>query len=66
MERGAWTDERLEDRFDQIDRRLDRLDADVRDLRAEIVDLRSLMIRLHATTLIAFLGVFAAILARGG
>jgi hypothetical protein len=26
MERSAWTDERLDDRFDQIDRRFDQVD----------------------------------------
>jgi hypothetical protein len=35
MERSTWTDERLDDRFDQIDRRFDRVDAEIRDLRLE-------------------------------
>ena len=65
MERSTWTDARLDDRFDHIDRELSGLRQDIRGLRGEIADLRSLMLRLHATTLIAFLGVFAAILVRG-
>ena len=28
-----WTDERLTDRFDGLDRRLDRIECDIRDLR---------------------------------
>ena len=77
MERGAWTDERLDDRFDQIDRRfdqvdrrLDRLDLEMREgfaeLRAEIRDLRSTMFRLYGANLIVMAGIFAALIARGG
>jgi hypothetical protein len=36
MERSAWTDERLDDRFDQIDRRFDHVDRDLADLRSEM------------------------------
>jgi hypothetical protein len=32
----SWTDERLEERFDAIDRRFDRVDADFRELRSEM------------------------------
>jgi chromosome segregation ATPase len=32
----SWTDERLEERFDAIDRRLDRVDTDIRELRGEM------------------------------
>jgi len=28
-----WTDERLTDRFDSLDRSLERIDRDIRDLR---------------------------------
>jgi hypothetical protein len=41
--REAWTDERLDDlrdqvdrRFDQVDARFDRVDKDIRDLRVEL------------------------------
>jgi hypothetical protein len=33
MERTMWTDERLNDRFDGLDRRLDRVDSDLGELR---------------------------------
>lgn len=66
MERGAWTDERLNDRFDQVDRRFDRVDSSMRELRAEIVELRQWMLRLTFTMTLGFLTVIATILARGG
>jgi hypothetical protein len=36
MERAKWSDERLDDRFGNLDTTLDRLDRDVRELRAEM------------------------------
>jgi hypothetical protein len=76
VERGAWTDERLDDRFDQIDRRfdqidrrLDRIELEMREgftgVRAEINDLRSIMIRFNGAMVVGLLGVIAAIFARG-
>jgi hypothetical protein len=69
MEHSAWTDARLDDRFDQIDRRFDRLDRDIGELRSEVrdgfADQRSLTIRLHLGTLIPVLGLVAAVLVRG-
>ena len=69
MERGAWTDSRLDDRFDQIDRRFDRVDAEIRDmrveLRGEIAELRTILIRFNAGIMVGLLGVIAAILASG-
>ena len=80
MERSTWTDERLDDRFDQIDRRFDRVDAEIRELRAEmragfaelrtelggqIESLRVAMNRWNVTMVAGLLGVIAAILARG-
>lgn len=56
MKRKMWTDERLNDRFDNIDRGLDRLDRDVRDLRA-------LMVQLWGSTIIGSLGVIATLVA---
>jgi hypothetical protein len=38
MERSVWTDERLNDRFDEIGRRFDRVDNEIADLRAEMRD----------------------------
>jgi hypothetical protein len=56
MERTMWTDERLSDRFDNLDRGLERVDRDVRDLRA-------LMIQLWGSTIIGSIGVIATLLA---
>jgi hypothetical protein len=39
MERTMWTDERLNDRFDGLDRRLDRVDMDLRELRTLVFQL---------------------------
>lgn len=51
-----WTDERLTERFDGLDKRLDRIDADIRDLR-------SLMIQLWGSTVIGSLGIIATMAA---
>ena len=56
-----WTDERLDDRFSNIDRALERVDVDLRELRGEVRDLRQLM--LHALGTDACVGIFAAIVA---
>jgi hypothetical protein len=80
MERSAWTDKRLEDRFDHVDGELSSLRTEVHgefravrtdmregfaEVRGEINDLRLIMIRFQGAMLIALLGVIAAILARG-
>ena len=36
MERGAWTDDRLDDRFNHIDTEIAGLRADIREIRAEL------------------------------
>jgi hypothetical protein len=51
-----WTDERLNDRFDSLDRGLERVDRDVRDFR-------TLMIQLWGSTIIGAIGVIATLLA---
>ena len=56
MKRKMWTDERLTERFDGLDKRLDRIDADIRDLR-------SLMIQLWGSTVIGSLGIIATVAA---
>ena len=77
MERSAWTDERLDDRFDQIERRfdqvdgrLDRIETEMRTgfagLRTEVDALRSTMLRLYGGNLVVMFGLITAILARGG
>jgi glutamine synthetase adenylyltransferase len=72
MERGAWTDARLDDRFDHLDARFDQVDReilglrqDVRDVRGEVGEMRSLMIRLWSGSLVGMPGLIAAVLARG-
>jgi len=56
MRRKMWTDERLNDRFDSLDRGLERVDRDVRDFR-------TLMIQLWGSTVIGSIGVIATLLA---
>jgi len=55
MERTVWTDERLTDRFDGIDRRLDRIETDLRDLR-------TLMFQLWGTNMVAILVTLVAVI----
>jgi len=50
-----WTDERLDDRFDGLDRTLERIDRDLRDLR-------QLIFQLWGATLITQLAVIATII----
>jgi hypothetical protein len=56
MERTMWTDERLSERFDGIDRSLDRIDRDLRDLR-------QLMFQLWGTNMLAILVTLGAVIA---
>jgi hypothetical protein len=80
MERSAWTDARLGDRFDQIDRRFDqvdrrfdRLEDEMRQgfasLRAEMHDLRidfgSLRNLMFRSYVALAVALIAAIVARG-
>jgi len=51
-----WTDERLNDRFDSLDRGLERVDRGVRDFR-------TLMIQLWGSTIIGSIGIIATLLA---
>jgi hypothetical protein len=72
VERPAWTDVRLDDRFDQIDKRFDqvdqrfdRVDQELGVLRSEMNDLRLVIIRGNWALMAGLIGVIAAILARG-
>jgi hypothetical protein len=56
MKRRMWTDERIKDRFDSIDRSLERVDRDIRDLR-------TLMVQLWGSMIIGSLGVIATLVA---
>lgn len=51
-----WTDARLDERFDAIDKRLDRIDRDIGELR-------QLMFQLWGTNMIAILVTLAAVIA---
>lgn len=51
-----WTDERLDERFDSIDRRFDQLHADVRELRG-------LMFQLWGTNMLGILIAIVAVIA---
>ncbi|HVO54768.1 MAG TPA: hypothetical protein VMT37_10175 [Solirubrobacterales bacterium] len=55
MDRTVWTDERLNDRFDGVDRRLDRIEDDLRDLR-------TLMFQLWGTNMAAILVTLVAVI----
>jgi tetrahydromethanopterin S-methyltransferase subunit G len=76
MQRMAWTDERLEERFNEIDRRFDEIDRRFDRVEGEIVELRremragfdalqSLLNRAGAGIIISLMGVIAAVLLRG-
>jgi hypothetical protein len=70
VERSTWTDNRLGDRFDHVDRELSLLRSEMREgfsgVRGEINDLRLVIIRGNWTVMAGLIGVIAAILARGG
>jgi hypothetical protein len=80
MERSAWTDARLDDRFDHVDSELANLRTGMREgfaevrsemgamrseLSGQIEALRMMIFRGQIATTVALLGVIAAILARG-
>ena len=50
-----WSDERLDDRFDGLDRTLERIDRDLRDLR-------QLMFQLWGTTMFGILATIATVI----
>jgi len=58
-----WTDERLTERFDGLDKRLDRVDADIRDLRSDIREVRTLMFQLWGTNMLAILATIGTVIA---
>jgi hypothetical protein len=80
MERAAWTDERLDDLAESIRTGFARTDHDIRDLRTEVAALRtdvrteigslrgeldSLRLTILRVGGAGFLGIIAAIIARG-
>ena len=70
MQRMAWTDERLGERFDGIDRRFDKVDRRFDKVEQQLGEFRQDIIALHMTlhrgsigVSLALIGVIAAILA---
>ena len=61
-----WTDERLDVRFDGLDRALERIDRDIRDLRADIDSLRLAIFQVGGGLGVGLIGVIASILISGG
>ena len=59
-----WTDERLDDRFSNIDRALERVDTDLRELRGEVRDLRHLIFMLWGPTMLGIFATIVAVIAR--
>ena len=62
MDRTMWTDERLDERFDNLDRTLERIDRDVREFRTDLRDLRTLVFHLWGSNLAGLLVVIATVL----
>jgi hypothetical protein len=67
MERTMWTDERLDERFNAVDKRFDdlerRMEAGFDRVDRDIRDLRMLMFQLWGSTMVGLLGVIATVLA---
>ena len=80
VERGSWTDARLDDLSDRVDAGFERVDRDIRELRGEvasvrgeigalrgeIVTLRLILARVGGGIIMGLVGVIAAVVARGG
>lgn len=66
--RATWTDDRLDDLSQRVDRGFDRIDADLRELRGDMADrfdsLNRLIIQvgggIFASVLVAVIGILAA------
>jgi hypothetical protein len=66
MERTMWTDERLNERFDGIDRRFDSIDKTLDRIDRDIRDLRMLMFQLWGTNMLAILATIATVIVTSG
>ena len=60
------TDERLDDRFNNLDRTLEWVHQDIREVRADIGALRLAILRVGGGLGIGLVGVIASILISGG
>ena len=61
-----WSDQRLDDRFDNLDRTLERVDTDLRELRTEVRDIRQLMFMLWGPTMLGIFGMIATVIITNG
>jgi hypothetical protein len=61
-----WSDKRLDDRFDSLDRILERVDTDLRELRTEVRDIRQLMFMLWGPTMLGIFGMIATVIITNG
>lgn len=73
MERGTWTDQRLDDfrdrvelRFDSVDKQMgngfNRVDRELIAIRGEIAEIRSLLFRFGGRIMVTLAGVIVALL----
>ena len=63
--RTEWTDARLNDLVERLDRSLERLDQDVRELRSEMRELRGEVSALRRDGTVATVALVAAIIGTG-
>ncbi len=67
--REAWTDERLDDLSERMDRGFDRVDCDLRELRAEVKSTHRLLIHvavaMSAAMVTGFVGLATLIATTG-
>lgn len=68
MAREAWTDERLDDfreevnrRFDQVDKRLDRIEGDIKELRQTMVHGFFVLVGINATSTLTVIGLMVGL-----
>jgi hypothetical protein len=59
--RDAWTDERLDDMSQRMDRGFDRVDADLRSLSGRIDGLQRTMLQVGVGLIMALVGVMTTV-----
>ncbi len=57
--REAWTDERLDDMSDRMDRGFDRVDAELRALNGRFDALQRTMLQIGGGVIVALVGLIA-------